>query len=108
MTESSVLCLQGEEMLVGICWEHQMNNSSFRFYSILLLICSFENFSVIVFGTVLHEATFLQGIYDVQASLSHTLNFSFLIPLYSHQTLLVPKTGSLLFSYHIYISHFMH
>lgn len=31
MTESSVLCPQGEEMLVGICWEHQMINSSFRF-----------------------------------------------------------------------------
>lgn len=46
MTESSVLCPQGEEMLVGICWEHQMINSSFRFYSILPLICSYENFIV--------------------------------------------------------------
>lgn len=49
-------------MLVGICWEHQMINSSLRFYSILPLICSFENFIVIfiVLGTVLHEVTFLQ------------------------------------------------
>lgn len=31
MTESSVPCPQGEEMLVGICWEHQMINSSLRF-----------------------------------------------------------------------------